>query len=198
VPRAGREPLPRELPDTGTTRRRARVGLGLVVAMLVLPFAVGVMVRSGTMLGLVTGPLAFLLLVELCTAHGPTRCSSARMTARTLTGMRSVDLSRIASVRLQTTFSYGTVHRVLLVRDAHGVRLGVTSTAGRRALRRALERQSGVVRGARPRVSRAARACLGGGRPGHLAVHTVLVFLAQAGLVCAYVVTLLEVGGTGF
>lgn len=150
--RTGREPLPRELPDTSTTRRRARAGLSLVVAMLVLPFAVGALVRSGTMLGLVTGPLAFLLFVELCTERGPTRCSSARMTARTLTGMRSVDLSCIASVRLQTTFSYGTVYRALLVRDAHRVRLGVTSTAGRRTLRRALERQSGVVMGSRPRV----------------------------------------------
>ncbi|MFF7135553.1 MULTISPECIES: hypothetical protein [unclassified Streptomyces] len=144
-----------------------------------------------------SGPLAFLLFVELCTERGPTRCSSARMTARTLTGMRAVDLSHITSVRLQTTFSYGTVHRALLVRDAHGVRLGVTSAAGRRTLRRALERQSGVVMGSRPRVSRAARACLGIGRPGHLVVHTVLVFLAQVGLVCAYVVALLEIGRIG-
>lgn len=197
MPLTGREPLPRVLPDAGTTRRRARAGLGLVVAILGLPFAVGALVRSGTLLGLVTGPLAFLLLVELCAERRPTRCSSARMTARTLTGMRSVDLSHITSVRLQTTFSYGTVHRVLLVRDAHGVRLGVTSTAGRRTLRRALERQSGVVMESRPRVSRAARAYLGIERPGQLAVHTVLVFLAEVGLVCAYVVVLLKTGGLG-
>ncbi|MFK4106452.1 hypothetical protein ACI2L1_41670 [Streptomyces sp. NPDC019531] len=197
MPRTGREPLPRELPDTSTTRRRARAGLGLVVAMLVLPFTVGALVRSGTMPGLVTGPLAFLLFVELGAERGPTRCSSARMTARTLTGVRSVDLSRIASVRLQTTFSYGTVYRALIVRDAHGVRLGVTSAAGRRTLRRALERQSGVVMGPRPRVSRAARACLGIERPGQLVVHTVLAFLTQVGLVCAYVMVLLEIGRIG-
>ncbi|WP_406155007.1 hypothetical protein OG806_02525 [Streptomyces sp. NBC_00882] len=197
MPRTGREPLARELPDTATTRRRACAGLGLVVAMLGLPFAVSALVRSGTMLGLLTGPLAFLLFVELCTERGSTRCSSARLTARTLTGMRSVDLSRITSVRLQTTFAYGTVHRVLLVRDAHGVRLGITSTSGRRTLRRALERQSRAVRRSPPRVSRAARACLGIGRPGQLAVHTGLVFLAQVGLVCAYVVVLVEIGGIG-
>ncbi|WP_216825624.1 hypothetical protein [Streptomyces sp. P3] len=197
MPRIRPAPLPRELPDAGTARRRARAGTGLVVALLVLPFAVGGMVRSGAAVGLVTGPVAFLLWVELCAERAPTRCSSARMTARTLTGIRSVDLRRIASVRLRTTFSYGTVHRALLVRDAHGVRLGVTSTAGRRALRRALERQPGVVMGRRPRVSRAARVCLGTGRPGQLAVHTVLVFLAQVGLVCAYVVALVEAGGIG-
>jgi len=165
--------------------------------MLLLPFTVGAMVRSGAAVGLLTGPLAFLLFVELSAERAPTRCSSARMTARTLTGIRSVDLSRIASVRLQTTFSYGTVHRALLVRDAHGVRLGVTSAAGRRTLRRVLERQSGVVMRPRPRVSRAVRAYLGIGRHGHLAVHTVLVFLVQVGLVCAYVVALLKIGGIG-
>ncbi|WP_405609732.1 hypothetical protein [Streptomyces sp. NBC_00076] len=144
MPRTRPAPLPRELPDVGTVRRRARMGTGLVVALLVLPFAVGGMVRSGAAVGLVTDPLAFLLIVELWAERAPTRRSSARMTARTLTGIRSVDLSRIARVRLQTTFSYGTVHRALLVRDAHRVRLGVTSTARRRVLRRALERQPGA------------------------------------------------------
>lgn len=89
MPRTRPAPLPRELPDVGTVRRRARMGTGLVVALLVLPFAVGGMVRSGAAVGLVTGSLAFLLFVELCAERTPTRCSSAGMTARTLTGIRS-------------------------------------------------------------------------------------------------------------
>ncbi|WP_405515247.1 hypothetical protein [Streptomyces canus] len=60
MPRTRPAPLPRELPDVGTVRRRARKGTGLVVALLGLPFAVGGMVRSGAAVGLVTGPLAFL------------------------------------------------------------------------------------------------------------------------------------------
>ncbi|MFF7639869.1 hypothetical protein [Streptomyces canus] len=42
-----------------------------------------------------------------------------------------------------------------------------------------------------------ARACLGTGRPGHLALHTMLVFLAQMGAICVYLVALLKVGGIG-
>lgn len=68
---------------------------------------------------------------------------------------------------------------------------------GRRALRKALERQAADGARPGPRVSRAARACLGIGWPGHLAVHTVLVFLAQVGALCAYVVAVLEAGALG-
>ncbi|WP_328350857.1 hypothetical protein OG800_06135 [Streptomyces sp. NBC_00445] len=35
------------------------------------------------------------------------------------------------------------------------------------------------------------------GRRGHLVLHTGLVFLAQVGALCAYVVAVLEVGGVG-
>ncbi|WP_329444544.1 hypothetical protein [Streptomyces canus] len=135
MPRTRPAPQSRELPDVGTVRRRARMGTGLVVALLVallvLPFAVGGIVRSGAAVGLVTCPLAFLLFVELCAERAPTRCSSAGMTARTLTGIRSVDLSRIARVRLQTTFSYGTVHRALLVRAGPAAVAGAAREPGR-------------------------------------------------------------------
>ncbi|MGP4052701.1 hypothetical protein [Streptomyces sp. 2A115] len=109
----------------------------------------------------------------------------------------SIDLNHITSVRLRTTFFYGSAYRALLVRDAHRVRLGITSAAGRRALNRALERRPGDQTRRRPRVSRAARAYLGTGRPGHLVLHTGLVFLAQVGAICAYVVAVLEVGTVG-
>ncbi|MCX5602960.1 hypothetical protein OOK29_32975 [Streptomyces phaeochromogenes] len=185
------------MPDAGTSRRRARTGMAVVVALLVLPFAVGGLAEEGAALGLVTGPLGLLLFGALCEERQPARHSMTRMTARTLTGIRSVDLNRITSVRLQTTFSYGSAYRTFLVRDAHGVRLGISSDAGRRTLRRSLERQPRAGRRSRPKVSRAARACLGDGHPGHLAVHTVLVFLAHVGIVCAYVMAVLELGGIG-
>jgi hypothetical protein len=114
-------------------------------------FAAGVLAEAAVALGLLTCPLAFLLLSELCEERPPARHSATRMTARTLTGVRSVDLNHITSVRLLTTFSYGTVYRALLVRYTQGVQLGVTSTAGRRALRRALERQPRVCMEPRPR-----------------------------------------------
>lgn len=200
MPRNRPTPLPRELPGVGTIRRRARVGASLPPALLLLPFAVGALPGArpvGTVLGLVAGPLGFLLSGELCEARPPARHSFTRMSARTLTGMRSIDLNRITSVQLLTTFSYGSTYRALLVRDVHGVRLGVTSAAGRRALRKALERQAADGTRPGPRVSRAARVCLGSGRPGHLAIHTVLVFLAQVGALCAYVVAVLEAGVVG-
>ncbi|MGW3413128.1 hypothetical protein [Streptomyces sp. NPDC000888] len=109
--------------------------------------------------------------------------------------MRSVDLNHLTSVRLLTTFSYGRTYRTLLVRDIHGVRLGVTSASGRRALRKALGSRAGDPTRRRPQVSRAARACLGADRPGRLVLHTRLVFLAQVGAICAYVVTVIEVSG---
>lgn len=197
MPRIRPVPLPRELPDVGTVRRRAHAGAGLAVGLLVLPFAAGVLAEAATALGLLTCPLAFLLFGELCEERPPARHSVTRMTARTLTGVRSVDLNRITSIRLLTTFSYGSTYRTLIVRDEHGIRLGVTSAAGRRVLSRALARQTGDRTPQRPRVSRAARACLGTGRPGHLAVHTVLVFLAQVGAICTYITAVIEVGGIG-
>ncbi|OSP29472.1 hypothetical protein B7767_39480 [Streptomyces sp. 13-12-16] len=139
------------------------------------------------------GFLALLLVSAvanpLCEERPPARHTTTGSTARTPTGVRTVDLTRLTDVRLWTTFSCGGPQRTLIVRDAHGVRLGITTAAGRRAVRRALERRPA---GARPRVSRAARAHLdGGGRP---AAHTVPVFLAQVTAVCAYVFTLVRIG----
>ncbi|WP_371103218.1 hypothetical protein, partial [Streptomyces sp. PU_AKi4] len=150
-----------------------------------LPPTAGVL-TGGSPVATVPGFLALLLVSAvanpLCEGRPPAR--------RTTTGsVRTVDLTRLTDVRLWTTFSCGGPQRTLIVRDAHGVRLGITTAAGRRAVRRALERRPA---GARPRVSRAARAHLdGGGRP---AAHTVPVFLAQVTAVCAYVFTLVRIG----
>ncbi|GCB43923.1 hypothetical protein [Streptomyces sp. NL15-2K] len=192
--------LPAELPDAGTARRRARTGVCLLGALLVLPFAVGVLPgarEAGALLGLVTGTLAFVLYGMLVEESTPARHSMRRITARTLTGVRSVNLTRLTHVRLLTSFSYGSVYRTLLVRDADGVWLGITTAAGKRALRRALERLPGDGSVPPPRVSRAARAHLDGDRPGRIAVHTVLAFLVLVLGLCGYGTVLVELGGIG-
>jgi len=93
------------------------------------------------------------------------------VSARTLTGVRSVDLDHLT-----------------------GVRLGVTSTAGRRVLRRAIKRQTADGTGRSPRVSRAASAHLGNESRRQLFVHTVLVFLAEAGFVAVHMSALFALG----
>ncbi|MGW4020949.1 hypothetical protein [Streptomyces sp. NPDC005009] len=184
-------PFPKDAPDTATVVRRARTTAGAVLLLAALPLTAGVL-TDGSPVATVLGSLAPILVSvvanPLCEERPPGRHTTTRSTARTLTGVRTVDLTRLTDIRLWTTFSYGGPHQILIVRDTHGVRLGITTTAGRRAVRRALERRP---TGARPRVSRAARAHLGGG---HLAAHTVLVFLAQVTGVCTYVLTLVEIG----
>ncbi|MFJ8533601.1 hypothetical protein [Streptomyces sp. NPDC093591] len=189
-------------PAAVIVRRRARAVAGTVASLAVLPLVLSRLTGGSpwaTAPGLVAGLAAWVLLPDLCQERPPARRSATVMTARTLTGPRSIDLDRITSVRLWTTFTYGGVQqRTLLVRDVHGVRLGVTTAAGRRALRVALERQTRDKSPRhRPRVSPAARACLGGGPRHHLAVHTVMAFLAQVVGLCAYLTVVLKAGGLG-
>jgi hypothetical protein len=183
---------------------RARVGSGLAVAVLLLPFAGYGLARTGAVpegtplvLGLLGGIIGVVLLPALCEEQAPFRHSSSRLIARTLTGERSVDLNRITTVRLLTTFSYGSVHRTLVVRDAHGVRLGVTTERSRRKLRRAIEKaDANAARGVpAPRVSRAARAHLGLAPGRGLVVHTVLGFLFLTVSGSLYVSVVLRLGG---
>ncbi|MEU0220638.1 hypothetical protein ABZ281_38825 [Streptomyces sp. NPDC006265] len=140
---------------------------------------------------LTAGPAGLVLLTELNTERPPQRCSGNRLTSRTLTGERTVDLSRIERVRLLTYFSRsGVSERVLLVRDAYGVSLGLTSPASHRALRRALGHLP--RRGPRPRASRAALAHLGMlPAPGRLVVHTAVVWLVTVLGLCGYVCAVL-------
>jgi hypothetical protein len=183
---------------------RARVGSGLAVAVLLLPFAGYGLARTGAVpegtplvLGLLGGIIGVVLLPALSEEQAPFRHSSSRLIARTLTGERSVDLNRITTVRLLTTFSYGSVHRTLVVRDAHGVRLGVTTERSRRKLRRAIEKaDANAARGVpAPRVSRAARVHLGLAPGRGLVVHTVLGFLFLTVSGSLYVSVVLRLGG---
>ena len=180
------------------------MGWGLAVTVLLLPFGgyglarVGVVPEGAPLaLGLLSVIAGFVLLPALCEERVPFRHSSSHLTARTLTGERSVDLNQITTVRLLTTFSYGTEYRTLLVRDAHGVRLGITTERSRRKLRRAIEKANArAAQGVpRPRVSRAARAHLGLAPGRGLVVHTVLAFVLLAVSGSLYVVAVLRLGG---
>ncbi|MER5278313.1 hypothetical protein ABT025_21525 [Streptomyces sp. NPDC002809] len=183
---------------------RARMGSGLAVTVLLLPFGGYGLARTGAVpegtpivLGLLCVIVGFVLLPALCEERAPFRHSSSRLTSRTLTGERSVDLNRITTVRLLTTFSYGSTYRTLVVRDAHGVRLGITTERSRRKLRRAIEKaDADAARGVPgPRVSRAARTHLGLAPGRGLAGHTVLGFLLLTVSASMYVAVVLRLGG---
>ncbi|WP_406394505.1 hypothetical protein [Streptomyces sp. NBC_00887] len=189
---------------TARSVARARLGSGLVVAVLLLPFGSYGLARTGAVpegtpivLGLLTGIAGFLLLPALCEEQAPFQHSSSRLTARTLTGARSVDLNRITTVRLLTTFSYGSTYRTVVVRDIHGVRLGITTRRSLGKLRRAIEKaEANAARGApAPRVTRAARAHLAPAPGRGLVVHTVLAFLFTTVSGSLYVSVLLILGG---
>ncbi|WP_345035305.1 hypothetical protein [Streptomyces sannanensis] len=183
---------------------RARMSSGLAVTVLLLPFGGYGLARAGVVpegapiaLGLLSVIASSVLLPALCEERAPFRHSSSHLTAHTLTGERSVDLDRITTVRLLTTFSYGSAYRTLSVRDAHGVRLGITTERSRRKLRRAIEKaDANAARGVpRPRVSHAARAHLGLAPRRALVVHTILSFLLLTVSGSLYMVAVLRLGG---
>ncbi|MET8400535.1 hypothetical protein [Streptomyces sp900116325] len=113
------------------------------------------------------------------------------MTARTLTGERSVDLTRIRDLRLLTGFGYGRTFRAVVVRDRNGARIGLTTLRSQRALARAPQHARGDAGGG-PRVSRAARAHLGRGVRRHRTIHTVIIFLVLTISVSLYMGLVLE------
>lgn len=175
----------------GAGRRRTRNGVALVAALLTGPFvALGVSAAVGThpavplVLGALAGLVGVVLIGDVHVGRSPVHLSGTRLTARTLTGVRTVDLSTVERVRLLTSFSHGGVaDRVLLVRDRDGVCLGLREATDRRRLSRALENRSS--HGPRPRVSRAARAHLGLSTDG-IGTHTALSWLATVLGLCGY------------
>ncbi|WP_234359992.1 hypothetical protein [Streptomyces sp. DSM 15324] len=174
-------------------RSRARIAASAAVLLILSPFVARLLALVGpipagasVICALIGGTAGFLLISELCRETSLVRCSMSRVTARTLTGERSVDLKRIKDVRLLTTFSYNGPSRAVVVRDSHGVRLGLTSAKSQRALVRALQSAGGEARGG-PHVTAAARAHLGLGERRHRTVHTVTVFLSLAISVSLYI-----------
>ncbi|MFE0696631.1 hypothetical protein [Streptomyces sp. NPDC059173] len=177
--------------DAALGRRRTRLGTAWVVGLLALPF-VGLAVSAAAGLHpgvplVVTGPAAlvgFVLISEMPTGRDRGQTTGSLLTARTVTGLRTVDLSRIERVRLLTSFSRGGVSdRVVLVRDGDGVLLGLREQTDVRRIRRALDQ--GARSDVPPRVSGAAAAHLGMSSGG-TARHTVLSWLATVLGVCCY------------
>ncbi|MFE9380329.1 hypothetical protein [Streptomyces sp. NPDC006855] len=177
--------------DAALGRRRTRLGIAWVVGLLALPF-VGLAVSAAAGLHpgvplVVTGPAAlvgFVLISEMPTGRDRGQTTGSLLTARTVTGLRTVDLSRIERVRLLTSFSRGGVSdRVVLVRDGDGVLLGLREQTDVRRIRRALDQ--GARSDVPPRVSGAAAAHLGMSSGG-TARHTVLSWLATVLGVCCY------------
>ncbi|WP_327422065.1 hypothetical protein OG612_26630 [Streptomyces sp. NBC_01527] len=164
-------------------RSRARLASSVAAFLVLSPFVAwlfalaGLVPAGASVVCALTGGLAgAILLPELCQETGLVRCSMSRVIARTLTGERSVDLTRIRDVRLLTGFGYGGTFRAVVVRDRSGARVGLTTLRSQRALARALQNARADARGG-PRVSRAARAHLGLGARHHRTIHTVIIFL---------------------
>ncbi|MEU6241168.1 hypothetical protein [Streptomyces sp. NPDC047024] len=144
--------------------------------------------------GFIGGPIGFLLLPELGQETRLVTCSMSTVTARTLTGERTVDLRRVTSVRLHTGFGRGRIYRALVVRDEDGVCLGLTTVRSQRALKRALQRiPADTSRG--PSVSMASRALMDLAPHGHLVAHTVTSFLLHVVVLALYVVAVLQLAG---
>lgn len=180
-------------------RSRARLASSGAAFLILSPFVAWLFALAGlipvvvsVICALIGGLAGFLLLPELCQETGLVRCSMSRVTVRTLTGERSVDLTRIRDVRLLTSFSRGgRAFHAVVVRDGDGVRIGLTSVRSQRSLARALQRTGADAHGG-PRVSLAARAHLGLGERRHRTVHTVIAFLLQVISISLYVVLVLK------
>lgn len=124
-------------------RSRARLASSVAAFLVLSPFVAWLLARAGlvpagaSVVCALTGGLAgALLLPELCQETGLVRCSMSRVTARTLTGERSVDLTRIRDLRLLTGFGYGRTFRAVVVRDRNGARIGLTAGSGASAATR--------------------------------------------------------------
>ncbi|WP_285574652.1 hypothetical protein [Streptomyces sp. RTGN2] len=179
-------------------RFRARLAASSAAFLILSPLiawllALADIVPDGTpvILAVTAGLAGFLLLQVLCEETGLVQCSMSRVTARTLTGVRMLDLTSIRDVRLLTSITRGgrTSHAVV-VRDSHGVRVGLTSVRSQRALARALQRTSANEQ-AEPRVTSAARAHLGLGERRHRTTHTVITLLLQVVVLSLYLALVL-------
>jgi hypothetical protein len=81
--------------------------------------------------------------------HGP----GHQLTVRTITGLRTLDLTRLRSVRHYLIAGRPSAFEMLVVTDARGVRAGLHTDRSSSVLSSALQHQGGR----RPRISRFAR-----------------------------------------
>ncbi|TDC76677.1 hypothetical protein [Streptomyces hainanensis] len=165
-------------------RRRARVGLALLVLWLALPLALAPLLPQGLAITwcLLACPVAMIYPQEAFLAQRRIARTKQHLSAATWTGRRTVDLRQLRSARLWPYLTRSDIGGMVVVTDAHGVRLAVKGGAELRALRVALgRRRNGAT------VTPAAHRYVFESRgPGALSVYlTVLVGLTSGTLAYA-------------
>lgn len=198
---------PGTLIPAAQARRRATVTMTISLcalsAAVVIP-ALFLRLRHDTsalpiLIGVVPGFCLYLLRFS-CHAHGAASLvdeGSLFLTARTWTGYRTVDLGNLRSVRAQKMVGAGGSVHFLILRDASGVRLGVSAPADVSATRSMLGQQPQRGQPSAVRVSRLGKATLGTKPPGMIlsvawAVASVVLFAITVWfpvVICALIAT---------
>jgi len=159
-------------------RRRARTAMAILVSAIgILTIGTVVLIRLGgpgfrglawaIFVGAMLPLVAPVLCMEssrgeLITGHGAHHCL---LTARTITGLRTVDLSKLRSIRryvMPGRFGYSL--DLLVIKDRCGVRIGLTSIESRIFVRQALRPPGGKPPLSAPKVTRWAARDLRGDR----------------------------------
>lgn len=157
-----------------SARRRMRLGLGIVgAAWATVVLADAGLIRNhvlketdtgiATGAGFVAGVLAYLIWFgDAGTAHVSTVDGRRLMSARTLIGVRTIELDALASVRRFAAMGRGGTIDELRLRDRHGLRLTIgRDTRAEDSIRRAVVRADAQPSGASVKVTRHARSRLG-------------------------------------
>ncbi|MFJ9900986.1 hypothetical protein ACIQPR_47525 [Streptomyces sp. NPDC091280] len=167
--------LPPDPVEPRLARRRVRWGLWIVgAAWVTVVLAVVGLIRThvvkgtdtgiATGAGFVAGVLAYLIwLGDAATAHVSTVEGRPVLSARTLTGVRTVELDALAGVRRFTAIGWsgGTIDELRL-RDRHGLRLTIGhDPRAEDSIRCAVVRADARPSGALVKVTRHARSRLG-------------------------------------
>jgi hypothetical protein len=173
--RRSRRRLPPSPVEPLSARRRVRLGLGIVgAAWAAVVLADAGLIRThvlkatdtgiATGAGFVAGVLAFLIWFgDAGTPHVSTVDGRQLVSARTLTGVRTIELDALAGVRRFAMIGrYGGTVDELHLRDRHGLRLAIDrDTRAEESIRRAVVRADAQPSGAPVRVTRHARSLLG-------------------------------------
>ena len=160
------------VPAAVALRRARRSGAAWVVGLLAAEFGIAFIVRPDPHPPVLIAPVSIfagLLAAALpvhCKATGPIRHNAAgRITAQTSTGERTIDLRRIRRVSSFRIPQWAKAPvEVLVVKDCHGVRLGLTDPDDYPFVKAALKRQARNPDIPAPRVTRRTRRILDTGR----------------------------------
>jgi hypothetical protein len=170
--RRSRRKLPPSPVESSFARRRMRLGLGIVgAAWATVVLADAGLIRTHVLketdtgiaagAGFVAGALAFMIWFgDAGAPHVSTVEGRQLLTARTLTGVRTIELDALAGVRRFAAMGRGGPIDELRLRDRHGVRLNVGRDA-EDPIRCAIERADVQLGGPSVKVTRHARSRLG-------------------------------------